>query len=136
MAEDVRSEVSGMTAGLMRMRMVIGGRAVDAISGQTFASENPYTGQGWAMVPDAGPDDVEAAVAAARSALDGEWGQLTGFARATLLRRLGDLIPDHAHELAQLEVSDSGKLYREMIGQMNGLGSWYHYYAGLAESRP
>jgi aldehyde dehydrogenase (NAD+) len=132
-AEGVRKEVSGMTAGLMRMRMVIGGRAADAISGQTFVSENPYTGEGWAMVPDADRDDVEAAVAAARSALDGEWGQLTGFARAALLRRLGDLIPDHADELAQLEVSDSGKLYREMIGQMNGLGSWYHYYAGLAD---
>ncbi len=45
------------------------------------------------MVPDGGPEDVEAAVAAARSALDGEWGQLAGFARAALLRRLGDLIP-------------------------------------------
>ena len=122
-----------MTAGLMRMRMVVGGRAVDAVSGRTFVSENPYTGQGWATVPDAGREDVEAAVAAARSALDGEWGRLTGFARAALLRRLGDLIPDHARELAQLEVSDSGKLYREMIGQMNGLGSWYHYYAGLAD---
>ena len=32
--------------------MVIGGRAVDAISGRTFVSESPYTGQGWAMVPD------------------------------------------------------------------------------------
>ena len=122
-----------MTAGLMRMRMVVGGRAADAVSGRTFVSENPYTGQGWAMVPDAGREDVEAAVAAARSALDGEWGRLTGFARAALLRRLGDLIPAHARELAQLEVSDSGKLYREMIGQMNGLGSWYHYYAGLAD---
>ncbi len=122
-----------MTADLTRMRMVVGGRAVDAISGRTFVSENPYTGQGWAAVPDAGPDDVDVAVAAARSALDGEWGQLTGFARAALLRRLGDLIPDHADELARLEVSDSGKLYREMIGQMNGLGSWYHYYAGLAD---
>jgi acyl-CoA reductase-like NAD-dependent aldehyde dehydrogenase len=132
-ADGVRKEVSGMTEGLMRMRMVVGGRAVDAVSGRTFVSENPYTGQGWAMVPDAGQEDVEAAVAAARSALDGEWGRLTGFARAALLRRLGDLIPDYARELAQLEVSDSGKLYREMIGQMNGLGSWYHYYAGLAD---
>jgi acyl-CoA reductase-like NAD-dependent aldehyde dehydrogenase len=84
-------------------------------------------------VPDGGPEDVDAAVAAARSALDGEWGQLTGFGRAALLRRLGDLISDHAQRLARLEVSDSGKLYREMIGQMNGLGIWYHYYAGLAD---
>jgi aldehyde dehydrogenase (NAD+) len=122
-----------MTVGLMRLRMLVGGRAVDAASGRTFESENPYTGRGWALVPDGGPEDVDAAVAAARSALDGDWGRLTGFARAALLRRLGELIPDHAPELARLEVNDSGKLYREMIGQMNGLGSWYHYHAGLAD---
>jgi acyl-CoA reductase-like NAD-dependent aldehyde dehydrogenase len=122
-----------MAADLTRMRMVIGGKPVDAISGRTFESENPYTGQSWAVVPDGGQEDVDAAVAAARSALDGEWGRLTGFARAALLRRLGDLIPDHAQELAQLEVNDSGKLYREMIGQVNGLGAWYHYFAGLAD---
>ncbi|GAA3224946.1 aldehyde dehydrogenase [Pseudonocardia petroleophila] len=113
-------------------RMLIGGRAVDAASGRTFESENPYTGQPWAQVPDGGPEDVDAAVAAARAALDGEWGSLTGFARAALMRRLGDLIGENAERLARLEVNDSGKLYREMIGQLNGLGSWYHYYAGLA----
>jgi acyl-CoA reductase-like NAD-dependent aldehyde dehydrogenase len=122
-----------MAVDLTRLRMLIGGRAVDAASGRTFESENPYTGRSWAVVPDGGPEDVDAAVAAARSALDGDWGRLTGFARAALLRRLGDLIPDHAQELARLEVNDSGKLYREMIGQMNALAGWYHYYAGLAD---
>ncbi|HEX2297620.1 MAG TPA: aldehyde dehydrogenase family protein, partial [Pseudonocardiaceae bacterium] len=91
-----------------RFRMVIGGNAVDAISGATFESENPYTGRPWAVVPDGGPDDVAAAVAAARAALDGEWGATTGFARAALLRRLGDLIGEHAERLARLEVQDSG----------------------------
>ncbi len=115
-----------------RFRMTIGGRAVDAASGRTFDSQNPYTGQPWAQVPDGGPEDVDAAVAAARAALDGEWGALTGFGRAALMRRLGDLIGENAERLARLEVNDSGKLYREMIGQLNGLGSWFHYYAGLA----
>jgi acyl-CoA reductase-like NAD-dependent aldehyde dehydrogenase len=49
-----------MAAGLTRMRMVVGGRAVDAISGRTFESENPYTGQAWAVVPDGGREDVDA----------------------------------------------------------------------------
>ena len=70
---------------------------------------------------------------AARAALDGEWGQMTGFARAACLRRLADLITANAERLARLEVNDSGKLYREMLGQLNGLGGWYHYYAGLAD---
>ncbi|MFJ9782333.1 aldehyde dehydrogenase family protein [Amycolatopsis sp. NPDC101161] len=74
-----------------------------------------------------------AAKAAARAVLDGEWGATTGFARAALLRRLGDLIGEHAERLARLEVNDSGKLYRAMIGQLTGLGGWYHYFAGLAD---
>ncbi|GEL20781.1 aldehyde dehydrogenase [Pseudonocardia asaccharolytica] len=118
---------------LEHFRMLISGKAVDAISGRTFESQNPYTGRPWAVVPDGGPEDVDAAVAAARAALDGGWGTLTGFARAALLRRLGDLIAENADRLARLEVNDSGKLYREMIGQTGGLGSWYHYYAGLAD---
>jgi acyl-CoA reductase-like NAD-dependent aldehyde dehydrogenase len=120
-------------ADLERFSMLVGGKAVGALSGKTFASQNPYTGQPWAEIPDAGPEDVDAAVAAARAAFDGEWGATTGFARAALMRRLGDLIGEHAERLARLEVNDSGKLYREMIGQLNGLGGWYHYYAGLAD---
>ena len=122
-----------MSEQLEQFRMLVGGKAVDAISGRTFESENPYTGRPWAVIPDAGPEDVDAAVQAARAALDGEWGQLTGFARSRLIRLLGDLISVNAPRLAYLEVQDSGKLYREMIGQLNGLGGWYHYYAGLAD---
>ncbi|HEX3590114.1 MAG TPA: aldehyde dehydrogenase [Pseudonocardiaceae bacterium] len=122
-----------MVADLQEFRMSVGGREVAALSGATFESENPYTGAPWARIPDAGPADVDAAVAAARAALDGEWGTLTGFARAELLHRLADLIGEQAEELARLEVNDSGKLYREMIGQLRGIGGWYHYYAGLAD---
>ena len=122
-----------MAQALERFRMLIGGKAVDAISGETFESQNPYAGAPWAQVPDGGPEDIDASVAAARAALDGEWGSMSGFARAALLRRLGDLVTENADRLARLEVNDSGKLYREMLGQLNGLGSWYHYYAGLAD---
>jgi acyl-CoA reductase-like NAD-dependent aldehyde dehydrogenase len=122
-----------MTDELEHFRMVIGGKAVDAASGATFESQNPYTGGPWAVVPDGGPSDVDAAVAAARAAIDGQWGSMTGFARAALLHRLGDLVSENADRLARLEVNDSGKLYREMIGQLNGLGGWYHYFAGLAD---
>ncbi len=113
--------------------MVIGGRPVPAASAKTFATENPYTGAPWATVPDAGPEDVDAAVAAAREALDGPWSAKTGFERAALMRRLADLITDNAERLAELEVNDSGKLYREMIGQAKGLGGWYLYFAGVAD---
>jgi aldehyde dehydrogenase (NAD+) len=120
-------------AELERFRMFIGGKAVDAVSGRTFESPNPYTGRPWALIPDGGPADVDLAVAAARSAFDGEWSELTGFQRAALLRRLADLITEHAERLARLEVNDSGKLYREMIGQLQSLPLNYQYFAGLAD---
>ena len=119
-------------AELETFRMLIGGKPSDAASGRTFETQNPFTGAPWATVPDCGRDDVDTAVAAARAALDGEWGAMTPFARAARLRRLGDLITENAEALARTEVNDSGKLYREMIGQLNGLGGWYHYYAGIA----
>ena len=56
-----------MSEQLEQFRMLIGGKAVDAISGRTFESENPYTGRPWAVIPDAGPEDVDAAVQAARA---------------------------------------------------------------------
>ena len=51
-----------MSTPLEKFQMVIGGKSVDAISGKTFESENPYTGRPWAVIPDAGPEDVDAAV--------------------------------------------------------------------------
>ena len=67
-----------MSEQLEQFRMLIGGKAADASSGRTFESENPYTGLPWAVIPDAGPEDVDAAVQAARGALEGEWGSRPG----------------------------------------------------------
>jgi acyl-CoA reductase-like NAD-dependent aldehyde dehydrogenase len=118
---------------LQRFKMYIGGEFVEALSGSTFASGNPYTGKDWAVVPDGSVDDVDRAVQAARAALDGPWGTMNGFQRARLLQRFGDIIAGNAERLARLEVADSGKLYREMIGQMEYLPQWYYYFSGLAD---
>lgn len=69
-------------------KMLVGGEWVDARSGKTFESVNPYTGKVWATVPEAGDEDVDRAVRAAREAFDeGPWGKMTGTERARLLRR-------------------------------------------------
>ncbi|GAA0936195.1 aldehyde dehydrogenase [Pseudonocardia zijingensis] len=122
-----------MTTPLEEFTLFIGGRSVGARSGRTFESLNPYTGQPWARIADGGPEDVDEAVAAARAALEGEWGAMTGFQRAAIMRRCGDAIAANAERLARLEVNDSGKLLREMRGQLTGLPQWYHYFSGLAD---
>ncbi|WP_459960583.1 aldehyde dehydrogenase, partial [Mycobacterium avium] len=124
---------NGVTEQLVHFDLVIGGESVAAESGRTYDSIDPYTALPWARVPDCGPADVDRAVAAARAALRGPWGQLTGTARGKLLWRLGELIAREAESLAELEVRDGGKLVREMIGQMKALPDYYIYYAGLAD---
>lgn len=120
-------------AELEQFRLFIDGRSVDARSGRTFPSTDPYRGTQWATLADGGPEDVDAAVTAARTAFEGEWGQLTGFQRAAILRRVADGIAANAERLAQLEVNDSGKLLREMRGQLAVLPQWYLYFSGLAD---
>ena len=89
-------------------KMLIGGEWVDARSGKQLASENPYIGTVWANVPDGGAEDIDAAVAAARTALNGEWGSLSAQARGKLMRRLGDLIAENAEDIAKVESTDNG----------------------------
>lgn len=114
--------------------MVMSGRRCQARSGKTFESINPYTGQAWATFPEAGDEDVDSAVRAAREALDeGVWGKLPGAERARLMRNLAALIEANAEELARIETTDNGKLLREMRAQLDALPHWYHYFAGAAD---
>jgi acyl-CoA reductase-like NAD-dependent aldehyde dehydrogenase len=102
--------------------MYVGGQWAEARSGRTFPSINPYTGRAWATVAEAGDEDVDAAVRAARQAFDeGPWGRLSGTDRARLMRRLAELIDRDAEALARVETIDNGKLIREMEGQMKAL---------------
>jgi (Z)-2-((N-methylformamido)methylene)-5-hydroxybutyrolactone dehydrogenase len=102
-------------------------------SGRFYETVDPYTGQAWARVPDAGDEDVDQAVRAARAAFDGEWRGVTGFERSRFMHRLADLIERDADRLAELESRDSGKLLREFAGQMRAIPAWYRYFAGWAD---
>jgi aldehyde dehydrogenase (NAD+) len=114
--------------------MLIGGDWVAAASGEDFESFNPYTGKPWARVPRGTPADVDAAVAAARKAyLDPSWRGLNATARGALLRRLGDLVAEHAAALAETETRDNGKLINEMSAQLHYMPQWFHYFGGLAD---
>src|SRR3954471_16707599 len=112
---------------------VAGGGAAPA-TGRFYETVDPYTGQPWARVPDAGDEDVDRAVRAARAAFAGEWGAKTGFERSRLMHKLADLIERDADRLGELESRDSGKLLREFSGQMRALPAWFRYFAGWADN--
>jgi len=119
---------------MQRFENLIGGKKVPPASGKWMPSLDPYRNENWSEIPDSDEADVNAAVAAARSAFtSSEWGGLTPTARGALLRRLGDLITENAQKLAEIEVRDNGKLLNEMLVQLRYIPQWYYYYAGLAD---
>jgi acyl-CoA reductase-like NAD-dependent aldehyde dehydrogenase len=117
-----------------RYAMHIDGRACPALGGVEYETLDPFTGRAWAVVPDGGAADVDAAVASARAALRGPWGQATATARADVLRRLADIVERDAGALAALETRDNGKLLAETTAQARGLPHWLRYFAGVAET--
>jgi phenylacetaldehyde dehydrogenase len=93
-------------------QLFIDGSWVPAASGKTFETPDPSTGETLAQVAEGDAEDIDRAVRAARRAFDeGPWGRITVSERGRIIWRIGDLILEHAEELAQLESLDNGKPY-------------------------
>jgi acyl-CoA reductase-like NAD-dependent aldehyde dehydrogenase len=114
--------------------LLIGGKWVEAADGQTFATYNPANGEILAQVAQAGAEDVNQAVSAARAAFeDGPWSTISPDDRSRLLWRLADLIETHADELAEIETLDNGKPLRiARHGDVPFAARHFRYYAGWA----
>jgi len=95
-------------------RLFIGGKWVDAVAGETFATHDPATGAHLADVAKAMEADVDLAVAAARRAMeDPAWIDMKPSQRARLINRLADALEEHADEFAAIETLDNGKPVRD-----------------------
>src|ERR1700683_2772922 len=91
-------------------KLLIDGKWVPAASGKTFEVKNPATGQTIATAAEGDKADIDAAVRAARRALEsGPWPAMTPSERGKLVWKIGDLISKHTDELAELETLDNGK---------------------------
>jgi hypothetical protein len=114
--------------------LFIDGQWTAAASGKTFQTPNPATGQTLANVAEGDAADIDKAVGAARRAFDeGPWGRLTPSERGRIIWRIGDLILEHAQELAQLESLDNGKPYPVALAADVPLAAdLFHYMAGWA----
>jgi len=91
-------------------KLLIDGKWVDAVSGETFEVRDPATGEVIAHVASGDAADIDRAVAAARDAFDNRgWPQTAPAERARLMLKLADLIEKHGEELAILETMDVGR---------------------------
>jgi phenylacetaldehyde dehydrogenase len=115
-------------------QLFINGQWTDAASGKSFETPNPATGDTLAKVAEGDAEDIDRAVKAARKAFDeGPWGRITPSERGRIIWRIGDLILEHAEELAQLESLDNGKPYGVALAADVPLAAdLFHYMAGWA----
>ena len=115
-------------------KMFIGGKWVEAVSGKTFPSYNPATGEVMAQVAEGDHEDIDRAVKSARRAFEsGSWPAMSASDRGRLIWKLGDLIEEHLEEFAQLESLDNGKpLAVARVADVPLAADLFHYMAGWA----
>ncbi len=112
----------------------VDGKHVPSLSGKTFETLNPATGQVLAQVAQGGAEDVDLAVRAARRAFEGPWSRWRPLERQNAMLRLADLVEQHYDELALLDTLDLGApISRTTLGRKRG-AALLRYYAGLATS--
>lgn len=100
--------------------LLIGGKDVPAASGRTTQDVNPYTGQVYATVAAAGPEDVKRAVDAADTAFE-EWAALAPFARRAVLLKAADLLDARGEQVAGVMAQEAG-----------GTRPWAYFNVALA----
>ncbi len=115
--------------------MFIGGKWVNSVSGKTFSTINPATGETICQVAEGEKADVDLAVTAARKAFeDGPWPRMSASERGRLMHKLADLIEKNQEELAALETLDNGKPYRDSVAaDLPMTVKCYRYYAGWTD---
>lgn len=87
----------------------IAGAEVDSLSGETFDVADPVTNKPYATAAAGQPEDIDRAVAAARSAFaDGPWARMTGRQRARVLYAIADAVESQQQRLAEMECFDTG----------------------------
>ncbi|MGI8616300.1 MAG: aldehyde dehydrogenase family protein [Actinomycetota bacterium] len=117
-----------------RYGLFIGGEFVEPKSGKYMATIDPSTEEVLAEVPEAGPEDVDLAVAAARDAFESRWRDLPGKERAKYLYRIARGLQERAREFAVLESMNGGKPIKESRDiDLPLAAAHFFYYAGWAD---
>ncbi len=117
-----------------RYGLFIGGEFVEPKSGTYFESINPATEEPLAEVAEAGPEDVDLAVKAAREAHEKHWRDLPGPERAKYIFRIARALQERSREFAVLESMDGGKPIKESRDvDLPLAAAHFFYYAGWAD---
>src|SRR5438874_8104094 len=117
----------------IRNQLFINGDFVDAKSGQTFPTINPATEEKIADIASAGPEDVDAAVKAARAQMEpgSEWQKMKPRDRGKILLRIADMLSANAAEIGLIETIDNGKpIFESQFVDTPAAAECLYYFAG------
>jgi len=118
----------------MRHNLLINNEWRGAAAGDTMDVVNPATEDVIAQVPSASAADLDQAVAAARAALDGPWGQMSARERGRLVRKLGERLLERADEVSRLETQHNGKPISESRHiEIPAAAECFEYYGGWSD---
>jgi betaine-aldehyde dehydrogenase len=107
-----------------------GGAWHEPKSGRFVDTLNPGTGLSLGKVADAGAEDIDAAVAAAKAAFK-EWRRVLPLERAKILRRIAEILRQNANELAMIDAADCGNPVREMVSDAMVAAAQMEFFAGF-----
>ncbi|MEM7214157.1 MAG: aldehyde dehydrogenase family protein [Pseudomonadota bacterium] len=111
----------------------INGDWVDPANAATLPIENPSTGETIGSIARGSEEDIHQAVLAARGAYEGEWGHTSAVERGRLLTAIGNMVLEHADDLAFLEACDVGKPLSQARADVKALARYMEFYAGAAD---
>lgn len=119
---------------MKKYHLFIDGMWKDAVLGKTFYSYNPSTGEAYAEIAEAGAEDVDIAVNAARNAFENsEWSNMTPSDRGRLLMKVANILRENIDRLATIESTDNGLPINETkYIAIPSMIDVLEFYAGLA----
>lgn len=117
---------------MIKEQMLIGGAWIDASQDAVIEVRNPVDNEVFAIVPKGGASEVDAAVAAARSAFPA-WSQTTPFQRGHILREASRLVLENQAEIAERMTREQGKPLAEATGEVRKGAQILRYYAEEGE---
>jgi len=114
-------------------QLLINGEARESSTGATFATFDPAHGGTLTTVAQGGAADVDAAVIAARGALEGAWARTSPAKRARALNRLAQLLDEQTDALAELESRNVGKARWQCAAEIKVAVATLELFAGTAQ---
>lgn len=126
--------LSKETINLSYTKLFINGQWVPSESGKTFTTFNPATGEELAEISEAGAEDVDKAVKAAKDAFNNTWKEYPADERGNILFKIAEEIGKHRDELGWLDTLDAGRPIRDTrTNDVTRIIKTFRFFAGMTD---